>query len=327
MNKSIMLVVAIVVATIAVSTWLVNDKSRRLELDNDQQTSASEHDDGHDEDHHDDDEGEPSTTIPDAVARDSGIGIAIAGPAIIEETIELTGTVQAVPSRLAEVRPRFAGIVRSIRRDVGDKVRVGDVLATVENNESLRNYQLTAPIAGIIVARDIQVGQVVGGEPLFRIVDLSTVWVQLDVFGRNTSHVRPGQAVRIKTLADYETTGAIEWLSPLVAHGSQSLRARVPLANPDGLIRPGQYVRGIVTIATTEVPVAVQAAAIQLFRDANVVFEKLGESYETRTVTLGRADAASVEILEGIASGDSYVAKNSFLIKADIEKSGASHEH
>lgn len=265
--------------------------------------------------------------IPDEIARDSGIETSVAGPAVIVDAIELTGTVQAVPANLAEVRPRFPGIVRLIRRDVGEDVRVGEVLATVESNESLRTYQVTAPIDGTIVSRNAQIGQVVGDSPMFQIVDLSEVWVQLDVFGRNKDRVRQGQTVRITTMAGFETEGAIEWLSPLVAHGSQSIRARVPIANPEGLVRPGQFVRGKVIAGELQVPLAVRTSALQPYRDFMVVFEKMGETYEVRMLDIGHQDSENTEILGGLSAGAEYVSVNSYLIKADIEKSGASHDH
>jgi len=270
---------------------------------------------------------EGRTTIPEQVAKDSGIGVAIAAPAAIINTVELTGTVQAVPSNISEVRARFPGIVKNIHRDVGETVRAGDVLAIVESNESLRDYEVKAPISGLIVARDLQIGQIAGGEPLYQIVDLSTVWVQLDALGRNAARVAAGQEVRVITLDGHEVDGTIEWLSPLVAHGSQSQRARVPLPNPHRHIRPGQFVRGIVTVASSEVPLAVRTSALQAFRDFDVVYEQIGTTYEVRMLTLGRRDSEHAEVLDGLSAGALYVAENSYLIKADIGKSGASHDH
>lgn len=270
---------------------------------------------------------EGRTTIPEQVAKDSGIGIATAAPAIVINTVELTGTVQAVPSSISEVRARFPGIVKNIHRDVGDAVSAGDVLAIVESNESLRDYEVKAPISGLIVARDLQIGQVSGDAPLYQIVDLSTVWVQLDALGRNAAQMAAGQKVRIITLDGHEVDGTIEWLSPLVAHGSQSQRARVPLPNPLQRIRPGQFVRGIVTVASSEVPLAVRTSALQTFRAFDVVYEKIGTTYEVRMLTLGRRDKKHAEVLDGLSPGALYVDENSYLIKADIEKSGASHDH
>ena len=206
-------------------------------------------------------------------------------------------------------------------------MKAGDVLAIVESNESLRDYQVKAPISGLIVARDLQVGQVAADEPLYQIVDLSNVWVQLDALGRSAARVAAGQSVRIVTLDGHEVDGTIEWVSPLVAHGSQSQRARVPLPNPDRLIRPGQFVRGIVTVASSEVPLAVRTSALQTFRDFDVVFEKIDTTYEVRMMTLGRRDSEFVEVLDGLSQGAVYVSENSYLIKADIEKSGATHQH
>ncbi len=101
----------------------------------------------------------------------------------------------------------------------------------------------------------------------------------------------------------------------------------MPLPNPDRRIRPGQFVRGIVTVASSEVPLAVRTSALQTFRDFDVVFEKIGTAYEVRMLTLGRRDSEYVEVLGGLSPGAVYVTENSYLIKADIEKSGATHQH
>jgi len=270
---------------------------------------------------------EGRTMIPDQVAAESGVGVASAGPAVVVDNVELTGTVQALPSGISEVRARFPGLVTKIFRDIGDEVRAGDVLAIVESNESLRDYEVKAPISGLIVARDLQVGQVAADQPLYQIVDLLNVWVQLDAIGLSAAQVAAGQKVRIVTLDGHEVDGTIEYLSPLVAHGSQSQRARVPLPNPDRRIRPGQFVRGSVTVASSEVPLAVRTSALQTFRDFDVVYEKIGTTYEVRMVTLGRRDNEHVEVLDGLSPGAVYVSENSYLIKADIEKSGATHQH
>ncbi len=81
------------------------------------------------------------------------------------------------------------------------------------------------------------------------------------------------------------------------------------------------------TIAEHAVPLAVRLSAIQRFRDFQVVFAKFEDSYEVRMLTLGRRDQEWVEVLEGLKPATEYVSENSYLIKADIEKSGASHDH
>ena len=296
-------------------------KHEEHELDHDEhehaQTSGLDEHDEHTE----------STSINDRVAAESGVGVAIAGSAVVHDMVEVTGTVQAAPSGISEVRARFPGLVKKVFRDFGDQVRAGDALAVVESNESLRDYEVRAPIDGLIVDRNLQVGQVAADEPLYRIVNLSNVWVQLDVLGRSAARIETGQRVRIVTLDGLEFEGMIEWLSPLVAHGSQSQRARVPLPNPEQRIRPGQFVRGIVTVAATEVPLAVRTSALQTMRNTEVVFQKIGTTYAARAIEIGRRDNEYVEVLAGLESGAAYVSENSYLIKADIEKAGASHDH
>ena len=270
---------------------------------------------------------EGRTNIPNRVATESGIVVSEAGPQTIVHSVELTGTIQTNPARVSQVRARFPGVVTKVERTTGDQVRSGDVLAHVETNESLRSVPVSAPISGIIVNRNIQPGQVTGEDPLFTIADLSEVWAQLDVFGKDLDSVAVGQLAEITTLDELVYAGVIDWVSPLVAHGSQSLRVRVPLPNPDGNLRAGQFVRATVTVAETEVPLAVTRSAVQTFRDFDVVYARVDDVYEVRMLELGRFDKNHIEVLGGLSPGETYVSGNSYLIKADIEKSGASHDH
>jgi len=271
---------------------------------------------------------EGRTQIAAAIASKMGIQTEAAGPVILAETRKLTGRVQTDPNRLSRVRPRFPGVVRSIRHELGDVVKAGDILATVQSNESLQDYHLKAPIDGLIIKRDIQRGEATGDMPLFIIADLSAVWVELDVFVRDLDRISKGMPVTVETLEGaYQKTAVIDWVSPLTAHASQSVRARVTLSNDDGRLRPGQFVRGHVTVAEHEVPLAVRQSALQRFRDFQVVFACFDDVYEVRMLELGRQNSDWVEVLDGIEPGTQYVTENSYLIKADIEKSGASHDH
>ena len=271
---------------------------------------------------------EGRTLIPGNIAQEMGIRTETVGPVTLTETRTLTGRVQTNPNRLSRVRPRFAGVVIAIRHELGDVVRAGDILATVQSNESLQDYHVKAPINGMIVKRDVQVGEATGNEPLFIIADLSEVWVELDVFVHDLDLIKKGQAVMVESLdGNYRKAASIDWVSPLTAHASQSVRARVIAANEDGALRPGQFIRGRVTVAEHAVSLAVRQAAVQRFRDFQVVFARFDDVYEVRMLELGRQNHDWVEVLGGIEAGTQYVTENSYLIKADIEKSGASHDH
>ena len=271
---------------------------------------------------------EGRTTIAAETARSMGIANAEAGPATLKKQLSLSGVIQADPARVSRVRARYPGIVREVAAQPWTTVARGSLLAQVQSNESLQNYSITAPIGGVIVEHRAQVGEATGEETLFTIVDLSRVWVELDVFQNDLATVSENQPVEVfdlegRKLAD----GRVSRIAPLAIHGSQSVRARVVLDNASGVLRPGQFVTGRVTIGESRVPLAVARTGIQRFRDFDVVFEQIGDTYEVRMLELGEADKERVEVLGGLAVGARYVTENSYLIKADIEKSGASHDH
>lgn len=270
---------------------------------------------------------EGRTQIPAELASEAGIKTEIAGPATIIETLKLSGRVQVDPSRISQVRPRFPGVVKRVHVGLGDTIKAGEPMLTIQSNESLQDYTVNAPISGLVITRNVQAGEVTADQSLFTIVDLSHVWVELDIFASDVETVKQGQIVSIQTLDGFITNGIIDWLSPLISHASQSIHARVPLDNPEGKLRPGQFVRAQVRIAGHEVPLAVKRSGVQGFRDFQVVFARFGSIYEVRMLEFGISNDEWLEVTGGLSPGTEYVTENSYLIKADIEKSGASHDH
>lgn len=270
---------------------------------------------------------EGRTTIAAPIASASGIQTAAAGPGTIVDRLVLYGTIAPDIARVRQVQARFPGVIRSVTTHVGDRVRAGDALATVESNESLRTYTVPAPIAGVVTARHAEPGEQTDADGLFEIADFSTVWAELDVFSRDRPRVRQGAAVRIDAGDGAPAAGTIDYLSPIGDRASQSVTARVVLDNADGRFTPGEFVEAQVTVAETPVALAVPVAALQTFRELDVVFARVGDVYEVRMLTLGRRDGATVEVLEGLEPGTEIVTAGSYLVKADIEKAGASHDH
>jgi cobalt-zinc-cadmium efflux system membrane fusion protein len=270
---------------------------------------------------------EGRTSIDPAMAKEAGIATATAGPGVISEWIRVNGVITPDASRIRAVKARFPGVVRSVSRQVGDAIRAGEVLATVESNDSLQTYAVTAPISGVITQRHASTGEQSNGEMLFEIADFSRVWAELSVFPRDRERLREGQQVTVMSAGGTTAQGTISYFSPLANRAAQSVTARVVLNNEDGEWTPGQFVEARVTVAETPVALAVPQSALQQFRDFTVVFAQVGDTYEVRMLELGRRDAERVEVLGGLAPGTRYVTHNSYLIKADIEKSGASHDH
>ena len=270
---------------------------------------------------------EGRTTIPAAAAKDAGVVVEAAGPATIRDVVPLLGTVAMDANRHASVRARFPGIVRSVSAQLGQPVRAGQTLATVEGNESMRRYAVTAPFDGIVLARNTSVGDVAGEGVLFEVADLSRVWVELRAIGTDADKLAPGQAVRLRTATgDTVAEATIEAILPIATSG-QGVIARVVVPNEEGRWRPGMTVSAEATVSAREVALAVKESGLQPFRDFTVVFAQIEDTYEVRMLDLGDRDGDYAEVLGGLKPGTRYVSGNSFLIRADIEKSGASHDH
>ncbi len=270
---------------------------------------------------------EGRTTLPADVAKDAGVTVEVAGPAFIRDTAQLVGSIALNTNRHAAIKARFPGIVRDVPVQQGQKVRRGQTLVVIEGNESMRRYSLTAPFDGVVLSRSTNVGDVAGDNTLIEMADLSEVWVEMQAIGKDAARLAAGQRVHVQAATgDAEGDTVIDALLPLATRG-QSVVARASLPNPEGRWRPGMTVSTDVVISDREVPLAVKETGLQRFRDFTVVFAQVGETYEVRMLELGARDGEHVEVLGGIKPGTSYVTEQSFLIKADIEKSGASHDH
>ncbi|MEE8543390.1 MAG: efflux RND transporter periplasmic adaptor subunit [Gammaproteobacteria bacterium] len=270
---------------------------------------------------------EGRTRISAEMADAFGLETMVAGPAVLEETITVYGRIVPNTERVREVSARFDGVIQSVDVSLGETVRQGQILATVESNESLNPYTINAPIAGVITERVAHAGEQTGGRRLFTIVDTSSVWAELAVFPGDRSRSRVGASVTVApATGGPASAGTISQISVL-AEANQAVTARVVLDNSDGLWVPGTYVTAQIQVAEHAVPLAVRRSGLQSFRDFTVVYAQVGDEYEVRMLRLGRQAGEWAEVLGGLEPGTRYVTENSYVLKADIEKSGASHDH
>ncbi len=271
---------------------------------------------------------EGRTRIAAAAAKAGGVVIETAGPATIGETRELFGTVQLATSARSEIRGQFPGRIVAVTKKVGDRVRRGELLARIESSESLQVYPVYSTASGVIAERNGNPGDVTFDRALYVITDPAQTTVVFNIFPKDLGAIQPGMTVQVETmdgtaiaqvrLGDYLPDGNAE-------AGTALIRAALP--NPSGRLRAGMALRGRVTINAVTVPLAVRTQAIQRFRDFDVVFANYGEDYEVRMLRLGRKSPEWTEVLSGIKPGTPYAATGAFLIRADVEKSGASHDH
>ena len=194
---------------------------------------------------------------------------------------------------------------------------------------SLARVEVRAPTSGLVTARDVSEGESVSdSRTLFTIADLSTVWVEVTVYQRDLATVRPGMTAVVRS----DDTGAavegrVRFVGQVVGQESRAATARIVLPNPGGRWRPGQFVEVDLATAVYDVPLAVRTDAIQDFRDFRVVYARHDGQFEVRMLQLGVSDSTYTEVLGGIRPGEPYAATNSFIVKADIGKSGATHDH
>lgn len=343
---------------------------------------------------------EGRVTMTDAQLQQSGVRIAVAGPARIGTAIEWLGEVRYNADRTVQVLPRLAGTVEQVLVSAGQAVRKGQVLAVLSSaaladlraealasgkrvalaratherekqlwedkitarqdylqaqttlqeaeiaeqslrqklanlgttavaGQSLTRYELRAPIDGMVTDKRISVGESVGDiNPVFTLSDLTSVWVEVPVTASDLSVLQVGHTVQVSTSAfDATAAGKVSYISALLGEQTRTATARILLANPKGLWRPGLPVKVKATSDEADVPVAVEMAAIQSVRDWQVVFGRYGKELEARPLELGRSDGRMVEVKSGLQAGEHYATGNSFVVKAELGKAGASHDH
>lgn len=281
----------------------------------------------HGEDEHEESHGDSTEIKPD-VAEASGIKLAQVGATVIESKIKANGTVALNQNNIAKVKARFPGVVKSVTKSIGEKVAAGEVLATVESNESLQVYAIKSPISGTVVERNLNIGDEAAEQPIMVIADLSKLWAEFYVFSKDAAKVEEGQKVIIKkSNGDAHAESKIASILPYAEGSSQTLIARALINNDSGKWRSGYSIRAEIVTSETEAKLAVKTSAIQKLEGKDVVFVNEGGKFEARVVTIANANDEWSEIATGLHSGETYVAEGSFIIKAEIGKSSAEHAH
>lgn len=284
------------------------------------------------EDGHEGESGVEPGDIADSMLIQVGIALDTAREGIIAEVIPLPGSVGYDPSRSSKVAARFAGLLRTLKVRVGDRVSQGDLLATVESDATLEPYEVRAARGGMVIHLDASIGQaVVAGQVLAEVVDLDVVVLDLKAGARDLSRIRVGQEVAVRVegaeKGDTEIRSKVHAILPGMDPATQTRRVRLMVANPRRQFSEGQFVEGFVEVKKVSVKVLVPRASVQSSKGRDVVYVREGGQFEERVVVLGRKDARFVEVVTGLRAGETIASQGSFLVKADLGKSEAEHEH
>jgi cobalt-zinc-cadmium efflux system membrane fusion protein len=161
------------------------------------------------------------------------------------------------------------------------------------------------------------------------VADLSTVWVDFPIYAQNSGLIRPGLTVHVRSESgpSLSGVGTVRYVGPILEQDTRVSYGRVVLDNRDRRWQPGMYVAAAVAVERVEVPVAVPEEAIMRLTDGPAIFRAQGNRFQAQPVTLGRSDGTQTEIVAGLEAGATFVVKNAFLLKAEVGKSEAHHEH
>jgi cobalt-zinc-cadmium efflux system membrane fusion protein len=258
--------------------------------------------------------------------------IKTAAGGLVERQVTFPAEIKLNRNRFATVSPRYAGTIRELRADPGDLVKQGDVLAVLENRETLATYTLTAPLTGTVLSRNGSPGESVSEETaLFEVADLSSVWAEINIFPQYQQAVHKGAAVKL-IAPDGRTDGTvIDYVSPLVSPETRTFKARCVLADSGIGFAPGSFVRAQIAVEAVQADVRVEKAAVQTMKGETIVFIQDEHGTEPRDVQAGLSDGTFVEIKSGLKQGEKYVARGAFELKAALVTSGldphAGHGH
>lgn len=198
-----------------------------------------------------------------------------------------------------------------------------------ESEAALVTYPLTTSISGEVVEKHIVPGETVGpGTAVLEVANLSTVWVDFTVYQDDLDLIRNGMEVVVDA-GEFRRRGTISYVRPVVGEETRTALARVVVDNGEGLLRPGQFVSGIVSVGTIERDIVVPESAVLDIDGETAVFVATSDGFEARFVRLGDRADSLVAVESGLDAGIRYVSTNGFALKAELEKGeiSAGHAH
>lgn len=201
----------------------------------------------------------------------------------------------------------------------------------VQNGQALEQFTITADVGGIVTEKMVELGDYVErGMPLYEIADLSTVWVVFDIYENEMAWIEEGSTVEF-TVASYpgETfEGEVDFIDPLVDRQTRVARARVEIDNPNGRLKPGMFVSGVIQnpLKSVSQEIAVPRSAVLWTGPRSVVYVKQNSGDRTtfalREVVLGPSLGNSYIINEGLQVGEEIVVNGAFTVDAAAQLAG-----
>jgi RND family efflux transporter MFP subunit len=239
-----------------------------------------------------------------------------------EELLTARRLVARIESGAGEAYQNAQSMLDASRRRLAYWDITEEQIARLEQSgEVTKTLTLVAPVSGIVLEKDVVEGQrVMSGMRLYRIADLSTVWVEGEVFEQDLQFVQLGSETHIEVAAypGEHLMGTVSFVYPIVEVESRTNRVRITVPNPGLRLKPGMFATVFFDVEAIRDDVAVPLEAVIVTGERNIVFVRDGEGMLTpREVVLGAQAADHVQILEGLALGETIVASANFLVDAE----------
>jgi Cu(I)/Ag(I) efflux system membrane fusion protein len=212
-------------------------------------------------------------------------------------------------------------VAASRRRLAYWDISVEQIARLEATGEVTKTLTLRAPFDGVVLEKMVVAGQaVMPGMKLYRLADLSTVWIEGEVFEQDLALIRRGAPARAE-LAAYpgrSFPGRVSFVWPVVTEASRTARVRVELLNRAGLLKPGMYATLLFEVLLGRDVLSVPAEAVVMTGERNLVFVvRQDGALEPREVTLGPRAEDRMQVLRGVAEGERIVASANFLVDAE----------
>ncbi len=197
---------------------------------------------------------------------------------------------------------------------------------TWQAKEPISQFPLLSPFSGIVAEKDITIGEVVSPErSVYTIADLSTLWIQLEVYEKDLAKVQVGQDVvlSIESYSQETFHGTVTYIGSLLNETTRTVPARVEVPNPQGRLKPGMFATAIIAATTQDATTSltIPAGAVQRIEGETVVFVPSRDGvFRKREVVLGKQGDGWVEIREGMQEGEQVVTEGSFTLKSELLK-------
>ncbi len=231
-------------------------------------------------------------------------------------------------TKLGEARIALRSSDQKLRALGIDEVSISQITNSAQTD--FTRYIMRAPLGGIVIERHLVRGESVKTDSkAFTIADVSTIWVDINIYPRDLPNVRAGQVVVVKTNNGQEVNGKIEFVSPHVSEATRTAKARLVLDNSNSLLKPGQFVKAEIAISKTAAAVRIPKSALQNQNGKSVVFVADAGRFETRPVEVGQQDSTYAEVVSGLKAGETVVVDGAFVIKSQLSKAsfGDGHNH